>query len=195
MQQQIKMPAKVTISYAVLSVTFIIMVSSVKSSLPGDKISLSVPKLSEEEMNSNHMPDHLKCDACLGVSYQITQGFEKADEKKGRGLKEYEIIEILENICDTAFEEYGVKQVDGVNRLSGPGLEAQNVMGMTQMGGKWPVRLQQMCHSYVGETEEMKIYKSFKSERSKGVKNLLCYGTGLNGYCSNYVSTHVNDEL
>lgn len=191
------MPTKGTVPYSVLSITFLIIVigSSVKSSIPGDKISLSVPKLSEEEMNSNHMPDHLKCDGCLGVSYQITQSFHKAEQRKAHRLKEHEIIEILENTCDTAFEEYGIKQVDGANRLSGPGLEAQNVMGMTQMGGKWPVRLQQMCHTYVGEIEEMEIYEAFKSERSKAVKDLLCYGTGLNGYCSKYGNTHTDDEL
>lgn len=36
-----------------------------------EKISLSVPKLSEEEIESNHIPHHMKCDACLAVAYQV----------------------------------------------------------------------------------------------------------------------------
>lgn len=36
---------------------------------------------------------------------------------------------------------YGLKTVHGVNRLSGPGLEAKDFPGMMQGGGKWPGRL------------------------------------------------------
>lgn len=39
--------------------------------LPGEKISLSVPQLSEEENQSQHMPRHLRCDACLAVVHQV----------------------------------------------------------------------------------------------------------------------------
>lgn len=35
---------------------------------------------------------------------------------------------------------YGLKAVNGVNRLSGDGLEAKDVPGMMQGGGKWPGR-------------------------------------------------------
>ena len=35
---------------------------------------------------------------------------------------------------------YGIKTVKGVNRLSGPGLEAKDFPGMMQGGGKWPGR-------------------------------------------------------
>ena len=35
---------------------------------------------------------------------------------------------------------YGLKTVKGVNRLSGEGLEAKDVPGMMQGGGKWPGR-------------------------------------------------------
>ena len=35
---------------------------------------------------------------------------------------------------------YGIKTVSGVNRLSGEGLEAKDVPGMMQGGGKWPGR-------------------------------------------------------
>ena len=35
---------------------------------------------------------------------------------------------------------YGVKEVDKVHRLSGPGLETDKARGMLQGGGKWPSR-------------------------------------------------------
>ena len=38
------------------------------------------------------------------------------------------------------FARYGLKSVSGVNRLSGEGLEAKDVPGMMQGGGKWPGR-------------------------------------------------------
>ncbi|XP_035204578.1 marginal zone B- and B1-cell-specific protein-like [Stegodyphus dumicola] len=106
---------------------------------PGEKMSLSVPKLSEEETESNHMPNHLKCDACLAVAYQIQVGFKEL-KKKSPKVKESDVLDVLEQICNTGFNEYGVKQVDNMNRLSGPGLETEHVMGMTQMGGRWPHR-------------------------------------------------------
>ena len=41
----------------------------------------------------------------------------------------------------SSFIRYGLKTVHGVNRLSGEGLEAKDVPGMMQGGGKWPGRL------------------------------------------------------
>ena len=39
-----------------------------------------------------------------------------------------------------------MKTVNGVNRLSGDGLEAKDVPGMMQGGGKWPGRY---CRTFV----------------------------------------------
>lgn len=39
-------------------------------------------------------------------------------------------------LCDS----YGLKAVDGVNRVSGPGLESEKSPGMMQGGGRWPLR-------------------------------------------------------
>jgi len=35
---------------------------------------------------------------------------------------------------------YGIKEVKGINRLSGPGLETKDSPGMLSGGGKWPGR-------------------------------------------------------
>lgn len=35
---------------------------------------------------------------------------------------------------------YGLKDVEGVHRLTGPGLEADDLPGVVSGGGKWPKR-------------------------------------------------------
>lgn len=43
--------------------------------------------------------------------------------------------------CSGLFcDSYGLKAVDGVNRVSGPGLESEKSPGMMQGGGRWPLR-------------------------------------------------------
>lgn len=44
---------------------------------------------------------------------------------------------------------YGIKEVEGVNRLSGSGLETQNAPGLLAGGGKWPGRCVLKVHLYV----------------------------------------------
>lgn len=56
-------------------------------------------------------------------------------------LSEDRIDDILENICNDEWTQYGIKQVDGINRLSGPGFETNDIPGVMQGGGKWPFRL------------------------------------------------------
>lgn len=52
----------------------------------------------------------------------------------------------IREVCTNSFNiiilccSYGLKAVNGVNRLSGDGLEAKDVPGMMQGGGKWPGR-------------------------------------------------------
>jgi len=50
-----------------------------------------------------------------------------------------------ETIC--CWCRYGIKEVKGVNRLSGAGLETQDAPGMLSGGGKWPGRW--VLHTYV----------------------------------------------
>jgi len=40
---------------------------------------------------------------------------------------------------------YGIKDVKGINRLSGAGLETQNAPGLLSGGGKWPGRCVLAC--------------------------------------------------
>ncbi|GBM66265.1 Marginal zone B- and B1-cell-specific protein [Araneus ventricosus] len=159
-------------------------IGAAESDVPkGKKISLTVPKLTEEEINSNHMPFHMRCDACRAISFQIREAFDKGRRHRKTDLEHHEILDILEELCSKGFNDYGVKQVNGVNRLSGPGLETEHVMGMTQMGGHWPNRLRDMCFYYVGEAGEVDMYDTNK-EGSEKLVEFLCYGKGVYGRCS-----------
>ena len=40
------------------------------------KLSFTPPQLSEEEQHSAHMPEYLKCDGCLAVSFTLHRAFE-----------------------------------------------------------------------------------------------------------------------
>lgn len=37
----------------------------------GEKLTFSMPKMTDEEQHSQHVPYNLKCDACTAVAYQV----------------------------------------------------------------------------------------------------------------------------
>ncbi|GIY26310.1 hypothetical protein CEXT_187031 [Caerostris extrusa] len=64
-------------------ILFLCFIYAIGDEIPKEKkISMSVPTLTEEEIDSNHMPFHMKCDACRAISFQIQQAFTKAKGKK-----------------------------------------------------------------------------------------------------------------
>lgn len=136
------------------------------------------PKMNEEEEHSMHIPGsfEMQCDACTAVAFQLTSHLKRAEDKrpslKKKGLSESEYLDIIEDVCNKAWENYGIKTVNGINRLSGEGLEAKDVAGMMQGGGKWPNRLREKCSTLAGDVGEDEIYKEF---RKKGeLKTFLC---------------------
>uniref|UniRef100_UPI00358FBB09 marginal zone B- and B1-cell-specific protein-like isoform X2 n=1 Tax=Myxine glutinosa TaxID=7769 RepID=UPI00358FBB09 len=104
------------------------------------KFSLSSPELNDEEGHSQHMPAHLRCDACRAIAYQMQEFLQKVSNKLGNNLPESQLVDTLDSCCSQSWEEYGVKEVGGELRLSGPGLETKNSFGMLMGGGKWPFR-------------------------------------------------------
>ncbi|XP_022252948.1 marginal zone B- and B1-cell-specific protein-like [Limulus polyphemus] len=151
----------------------------------------SVPQLSEEEQESAHLPNYLKCDACLAVAYQLQTALAK-NRKSGR-LAESDVFDIMEYVCEISFQNYGLKEVEGVKRLSGPGLPTENVAAMTQMGGKWPSRIQEICHMYLGEIGEMEIYRAFQEDPHQ-LSVFMCYGQGVQGYCNHQKDIKVEEH-
>lgn len=157
-------------------------------------LSFKPPALDDEDAHSLHMPQNLKCDACCVVAYQLQTKFSQAHKKRPslKVLPESIIYDITESICESKFDKYGIKDVNGQKRLSGPGLETADVPGIMQGGGKWPNRLREMCAMYIGEIGEEEIYEAYRKEDD--FEKYLCRGKGLLGECSKK-TTHKTDEL
>ncbi|XP_072886087.1 marginal zone B- and B1-cell-specific protein-like isoform X1 [Hemitrygon akajei] len=102
------------------------------------------PNLNDEEFHSGHMPDHLKCDSCRAIAYQMQEYLSKRESqisavKEGKAiLSESDYTDTLEKCCSQSWERHGVIEVDGVKRLSGPGLETEDFTGVMMLSGPWP---------------------------------------------------------
>eukprot|EP00062_Callorhinchus_milii_P011314 gi/632957134/ref/XP_007894308.1/ PREDICTED: marginal zone B- and B1-cell-specific protein [Callorhinchus milii] len=155
-------------------------------------IEMKSPDLNNEEAHSNHMPDHLKCDACRAIAYQIQEYLSKKESKisavkEGKAqLSESDYIETLDLCCSQSWEIYGVMEVNGVKRLSGPGLETEEHPGVMMTSGPWPARLYKMCQAYLGELTEEEIYQEFRNNRDY-LEDFLCYDK--NGTCTKLGNT------
>ncbi|NXP40573.1 MZB1 protein, partial [Leiothrix lutea] len=138
--------------------------------------SASAPQLSPEERLSPHMPESLRCDACHAIAFQIEEHLRKAEGKVGKkALKESDYLEVLERSCSQDWESYGVLELDGEKRLSGPGLPRQQPLSVMVSGGPWPNRLSKLCHGYVGEQGEAQIYTAHRRGPA-ALRQLLCHG-------------------
>ncbi|XP_074068997.1 marginal zone B- and B1-cell-specific protein [Macrotis lagotis] len=152
--------------------------------IPQETIPLSAtsPHFDEEEKYSTHMPQHLRCDACQIISYQMWKHLTEMEKKqlrhrvKGASLSESEYTDVLEKSCSQSWKEYGVREVNKEKHLFGPGLD--NSVGISVMvtGGLWPGRLFKMCHNYLGELGEDQLYEEYKQGGREALEGLLCRG-------------------
>ena len=44
----------------------------------GQKMTFTMPKMSEEEQHSMHLPSNMLCDACTAVAYQVSGSWLKS---------------------------------------------------------------------------------------------------------------------
>uniref|UniRef100_A0A8D0NJR2 DUF3456 domain-containing protein n=1 Tax=Sus scrofa TaxID=9823 RepID=A0A8D0NJR2_PIG len=158
----------------------------------GDRAPLSAtaPQLDDEEKYSAHMPAHLRCDACRAVVYQMQQHLTKAeaklhtlDSEGHHRLSESVYTDVLDQSCSQTWQDYGVREVDQVKRLIGPGLSKGREPSISVMitGGLWPGRLATTCWHYVGEFGEDQIYEAHR-QGAEALEALLCGGP--RGACS-----------
>jgi len=137
------------------------------------KISFESPKMSDEEQFSAHLPAGFKCDACTAIAFQMSKQLKKG-EKNGKRMKESDYLDVFENICGVkTWESYGLKSMNGVNRISGEGLEANEHPGMMYGGGKWPPRLSSKCFELTGEYGEDELYDGYRQNKND-FKMFLC---------------------
>ena len=58
-----------------------------------------------------------------------------------KNLSESQLLEIFDKICsDEEWSSYGLKEVDGVKRITYPNSDISKRPGITQGGGQWPRR-------------------------------------------------------
>ncbi|XP_020023508.2 marginal zone B- and B1-cell-specific protein [Castor canadensis] len=152
----------------------------------GDRTSLSAtaPQLDDEEKYSVHMPAHMRCDACRAVAYQMWQHLAKAEAKlhspdsRGRQeLSESVYTDVLDRSCSQSWQDYGVREVNQVKHLIGPGLskEPEPSISVVITGGLWPSRLSTTCMYYLGEFGEERIYEAHQ-QGEEALEALLCRG-------------------
>ncbi|XP_033643734.1 marginal zone B- and B1-cell-specific protein-like [Asterias rubens] len=142
------------------------------------KLSYTTPDLDDEDQHSMHMPDQLLCDACIVLAHMFQEKFDKMNAKRPslkKNLPESDILDGFEDVCTNDFNSIGIKEIKGVKRLSGPGLDTKDVPGIMQGGGKWPGRMQQVCNQYIGDFEEETIYDTYKKNT---MKEFLCFKEG-----------------
>lgn len=140
-------------------------------------LSFNPSNLTDEDQHSQHLPRDLKCDGCRVVAYVMKEKMKKLQSryKKGHRLSESDVVDLLDKICrdpEETFNGYGLKEIMGVRRLSGDGLETKEIPGVQSGGGRWPQRLKEICFEYIGEVGEDIIYETFIQRKS--LENLLC---------------------
>ncbi|XP_068960321.1 marginal zone B- and B1-cell-specific protein [Petaurus breviceps papuanus] len=155
---------------------------SLGEGIPKQTITATSPHFDEEEKYSTHMPQHLHCDACQIISYQMWKHLTEMENKlnpraKGASLSESDYTDVLEKSCSQSWKDYGVREVNKVKRFFGPGLD--NSVGISVMisGGPWPGRLFKMCHNYLGELGEDQLYQEYRQGGREALERLLCRDT------------------
>lgn len=144
--------------------------------VPSSSYSIPAPQMSAEDRLSPHMPEALRCDACHAIAFQLEGRLSRAEAKQGRKeLSESDYVEVLEQSCVQDWELYGVQELRGERRLTGPGLPGQEAMSVAMMGGPWPGRLSKMCHGLVGEHGEQRLYRAHRRGHT-ALRELLCHG-------------------
>merc|ERR1719311_1700865 len=101
-------------------------------------LKIQAPTMTEEDQYGYTMPEQYRCDSCKVVVYHLEEAL-KAKELKSRRLSEWEVQELFDETCSTAFKGYGISHVNGESKLSGPSIKRDNVeagAGTIQMGGE-----------------------------------------------------------
>jgi len=129
------------------------------------EMKMEAPNMSEEDQYGYNMPKQYMCEACKAIMFHLNATI-TTKHPSSRKWKEYEVDSQLEEICQpTTFEGYGIKKVNGENRLNGPGLKEEDEelgagMASIQMGGEsWKKRMAEECRKITSERYEDQIYQ------------------------------------
>lgn len=123
-----------------------------------------------------------KCDACTIVARKFVDAFSELKEEAAASSQmphDEDIINAAESVCDDAWEGFGIKMVDGQEKLAALELTAAGNEEETV----WSRRLQDMCDELLAEASDEKIlYNTWASGNS--LEDHLCRGEGTFAACS-----------
>ena len=113
-----------------------------------------------------------RCDSCSATIHKLNNTLceEKAKRNHAR-LKPYELIEIIEEMCENGFtkNDFGVKRYQDKSYLFGPGIKDHlgPDKGFGQMGmGEYDLRLRAYCSMFVEQFGgEDALYQMFVEDR------------------------------
>jgi len=146
------------------------------------ELKIEAPTMTEEDQYGYVMPKQYACDSCRAVVYHLNADLKKK-HPKSRKMKEWEYAELFDNTCRSAFEGYGIKLVNGKNKLSGVALQGDSELapgsGAIQMGGEtWSKRLGELCRTIIyDKVGEDELYHVFKEEGELGES--ICYSDAV----------------
>lgn len=136
---------------------------------PGmEKMTFTMPQTTDEERLSQVLPEHLECDVCRAIEFHMPKFFQKLERRRKVSerksyLNEGAYIEAVEMLCShSTFSGYGIKEVNGNHRLSGPGTEAADTPGVISGGGRIPTQMMDHCKSLVDDYGEKGIYEHYR---------------------------------
>lgn len=187
MYQEVVSPVLLRLRYFVFAscVLLLLLRSFARSTeiRPGmQRRTFRTPDLTEEEEHSPFLPKFLRCDGCKAVAHLLFSAFDEFN-REHRSLRydlpESEILDLTEKACGLANireQGYGIKDIEGTHRLSGPGLEAEHMPGVIYGGGRWSARVYEMCGSFIEEVGETSIYDAYRrNPRTKiELETFLC---------------------
>lgn len=145
----------------------------------GGTQAMSMAHLSEEESVGSAVPDSMRCDACHAISHQLAEALAHASGTRNTALPEAKVIERLEEVCEGKLHpkalgtgdnyrvveqdwgEYCIKDIDGENRMAGPGCPLEDQSGYAQFG-MMKTRLTKKCYELLGEHDEAQVYEWYR---------------------------------
>eukprot|EP00929_Paragymnodinium_shiwhaense_P087519 TRINITY_DN47678_c0_g1_i1.p1 TRINITY_DN47678_c0_g1~~TRINITY_DN47678_c0_g1_i1.p1 ORF type:complete len:254 (-),score=44.08 TRINITY_DN47678_c0_g1_i1:285-992(-) len=149
---------------------------------PGDgKMSFKIPEMSEEEEQSQAMPDsdELRCDACAVSALNFGGSLLYSESLRSRPLKEFQLDAALEQVCNGGLDDYGTTMVEEKRRYKGPGTVSRP--GVVQGGGAWHARLVSACKRMLADVTEEEIYSSYKKHVPAPTKGAVEADSSLEG--------------
>ncbi|XP_072745808.1 uncharacterized protein [Anoplolepis gracilipes] len=121
----------------------------------------------------------VRCSMCMVVAEEINQTLLEIHNMMAPDdwLNDTEAVLLLRTICDHSFQHYSLREIDGRRFISDP-LPGDKLIA-SSADGLWEKNLRDMCHEYLGEIQELRLYRNWRKwceddEHIFNLENILC---------------------